>query len=48
MVEREEVGMWCRERARDMDGAGVALGRRVVLRLGVNVVCDVSVDDILC
>ena len=26
-----------RERARDMDGEGVELGRRVVLRLGVRV-----------
>lgn len=36
-----------RERARFMDGLGVEFGRSVVLRLGVRVGCDDSVDDMV-
>lgn len=35
------------ERARERDGDGVALGRRVVLRFGVRVGCDDRVEDMV-
>lgn len=39
--------MFARDRAREMDGLGVEFGRSVVLRFGVSVGCDDSVEDMM-
>ena len=46
IVERVAGDKWVSDLARDKEGLGVALGRRVVFRLGVSVGCEERVADI--
>jgi len=46
-IWRRVAGSWGRERARAMEGDGVAFGRRVVFRWGVSVGWEDSVADML-
>jgi hypothetical protein len=45
-VESVAGDKWVNDLAKDNEGLGVALGRRVVLRLGVSVGCEERVADI--